>query len=48
MTSPVSAIAATIGGALLALVAVIGGVSAVSPTANSPAKSEQVVLYDAP
>ncbi|KGN42883.1 hypothetical protein [Knoellia aerolata] len=48
MTSSVAAIAATLGGALLALVAVIGGVSAIAPTANSPAKSEQVVLYDAP
>lgn len=48
MTSSFSALGATIGGVLLALVAVVGGVSAVTPSANSAAKSEQVVLYDAP
>ena len=48
MMTSLSAIGATVAGAVLALVAVIGGVSAVSPSANSAAKSEQVVVYDAP
>ncbi|EAP99245.1 hypothetical protein JNB_03715 [Janibacter sp. HTCC2649] len=48
MTNSASAIGATITGVVLALVAVIGGVSAVTPSANSAAKSEQVVNYDAP
>lgn len=48
MMTSVAAIGATITGAVLALVAVVGGVSAVTPSANSAAKSEQVVFYDAP
>ena len=48
MMTSFSAVAATITGAVLALVAVVGGVSAVAPSANSAAKSEQVVFYDAP
>ncbi|MDT0215264.1 DUF2613 family protein [Rothia sp. ARF10] len=48
MTGSVSAIASTIAGALLALVAVVGGVAAVNPSANPASKSENVVLYDAP
>lgn len=35
-------------GVVLALVAVVGGVAAVSPSANSASKSEGVVFYDAP
>ena len=48
MTNPVAAIASTIVGIFLALFAVVGGVAAVSPSANSAVKSEQVVKYDAP
>lgn len=48
MTTSMGAIGATITGVVLALVAVVGGVSAVTPSANSTAKSEQVVFYDAP
>lgn len=48
MMTSVAAIGATITGAVLALVAVVGGVTAVTPGANSAAKSEQVVFYDAP
>jgi len=43
-----SAAASVVTGAVLALVAIIGGVSAITPGANAPAKSEQVVVYDAP
>lgn len=48
MTNPAAAIGSMITGVVLALVAVVGGVSAVAPSANSAAKSEQVVNYDAP
>lgn len=48
MTSAVAAAGSVITGAVLALFAIIGGVSAISPGANAPAKSEQVVIYDAP
>ncbi|MEO6019233.1 MAG: hypothetical protein ABIP45_03165 [Knoellia sp.] len=48
MMTTAAAIGSTIAGVVLALVAVIGGVSAVTPSANSAAKSEQVVNYDAP
>ncbi|KGN32691.1 hypothetical protein N802_17180 [Knoellia sinensis KCTC 19936] len=43
-----SALAATVTGVVLALFAVVGGVSAISPTPNAPAASENVVVYDAP
>lgn len=43
-----SAVAATVTGVVLALVAVLGGVQAISPAPNAPAKSERVVIYDAP
>ncbi|CAN7425092.1 hypothetical protein [Knoellia sp. LjRoot47] len=43
-----TALASVIAGAILAVVAIIGGVSAITPSANSAAKSEQVVTYDAP
>ena len=43
-----TALGSVIAGAILAVVAIIGGVSAISPPANSAAKSEQVVTYDAP
>lgn len=48
MRSPVGAVASFVTGVLLALIAVIGGVSAVSPDPNSSAASERVVRYDAP
>ena len=48
MSSPFAAIAASIvGGALIAVVAVVGGVSALTSKANPAAASEQVVQYDA-
>lgn len=43
-----TAAASVVTGVVLALFAVIGGVSAIAPSPNSAAKSEQVVLYDAP
>ena len=48
MTPVLTAVGSAITGAVLALFTVIGGVSAISPSANAPAKSEQVVIYDAP
>jgi len=36
-----------ITGIVLALLAVLGGVSAITPAANAEDASEQVVLYDA-
>jgi hypothetical protein len=48
MNSPVGAVGSILAGVVIALFAVIGGVNAVSPSANPPSKSEQVVLYDAP
>ncbi|KGN38885.1 hypothetical protein [Knoellia subterranea] len=45
MTTALGSVAA---GAILALVAIFGGVAAISPSANSAAKSERVVIYDAP
>ncbi|WP_404382441.1 DUF2613 family protein [Knoellia locipacati] len=48
MNSAVGAIGSIIAGVVLALVAVVGGVSAISPSANPASASEQVVLYDAP
>ena len=48
MTPALAAIGSVITGAVLALFTIIGGVSAISPDANAPAKSEQVVIYDAP
>ena len=43
-----TALGSVIAGAILAVVAIIGGVSAISPSANSAAKSEHVATYDAP
>ena len=43
-----SAAASVVTGAVLALVAVIGGLGTIAAPPNSPAKSEQVVIYDAP
>ena len=43
-----TSLASVITGVVLALVAVVGGISAVTPSANAPSKSEQVVVYDAP
>ena len=48
MTSAVGLAASLVSGVALALVAVIGGVSAVSPGANPASASERVVQYDAP
>lgn len=48
MTSAVGALASVAAGVALALVAVIGGVSAINPGANPASASEQVVRYDAP
>ncbi len=48
MTSAVGAAVSVVAGVALAIVAVIGGVSAVSPGANPASASEQVVRYDAP
>lgn len=48
MTPALTAAGSAITGAVLALFTIIGGVSAISPEANAPAKSEQVVVYDAP
>jgi len=48
MMTSLGAVASLITGAVLALVTVVGGVSAVTPGANSAAKSENVVFYDAP
>ena len=48
MMTSLGAVAALITGAVFSLVAVVGGVSAITPSANSAAKSEQVVFYDAP
>lgn len=46
--NPLAAVGSVVTGAVLALLTIIGGVQAVAPDANAPAKSEQVVLYDAP
>lgn len=48
MTSPLQAGGSLAAGVLLALFAVLGGVSALTPTANSAEQSDGVVLYDAP
>lgn len=48
MTHAFASVGSVITGAVLALFTVIGGVSAISPSANAPSKSEQVVIYDAP
>lgn len=48
MTSFVKPVVSVAVGAGLALIAVIGGVQAVSPGANPASASEQVILYDAP
>lgn len=48
MTSAVGAGVSVIVGVVLALVAVVGGVSAVTPSANPASASEKVVSYDAP
>lgn len=48
MTTLVGALGSVVVGAVLALVTVVGGVAAISPAPNAAAKSEQVVLYDAP
>ncbi|WP_156465393.1 hypothetical protein [Knoellia sp. Soil729] len=48
MTSAVGPFASIAAGVVLALIAIIGGVSAINPGANPAAASEQVVRYDAP
>ncbi|MGE9807696.1 MULTISPECIES: hypothetical protein [unclassified Janibacter] len=48
MTSALAAVGAVVTGAILALFTIVGGVSAVTPAANGPEKSETVVVYDAP
>lgn len=48
MKTAVGAAASVVSGVALALIAVVGGVSAVSPGANPASASEQVVRYDAP
>ena len=41
-----TAVASIVTGVVIALVGVVGGVSAITPKANSAAKSEQVVSYN--
>lgn len=48
MTPVLAAVGSVIAGVVLAVLAIVGGVSAISPAANAPAKSAQVVMYDAP
>lgn len=48
MTPVLAVVGSTITGAVLALLTIVGGVSAISPSPNALAKSEQVVVYDAP
>ncbi|MDO5502212.1 MAG: hypothetical protein Q4G67_03450 [Actinomycetia bacterium] len=47
MTAPLAVAGSVVAGAVLALVAVIGGVSAITPSANPSEASDAVVLYDA-
>ncbi|MDN5715800.1 MAG: hypothetical protein L0G89_01055 [Janibacter sp.] len=44
----VSAAISFVAGAVLALITLMGGVAAITPDANSAAKSDTVVFYDAP
>lgn len=46
MSPLVQAGASVAAGVVLSLVAILGGVSAITPAANSPEASDQVVLYD--
>lgn len=49
MTSGLASAAASfVVGTVLAVVGVLGGVSAITPSANSTEATETVVLYDAP
>jgi hypothetical protein len=42
------AVSAFVAGLVLAALAVVGGVSAITPTANSTSESDKVVTYDSP
>jgi hypothetical protein len=46
MTTPVGSIASVVTGIILALFAIIGGVSSVAAGPNPASASEQVVRYD--
>lgn len=48
MNNLVAPAVSVVAGVALSLIAVIGGVSAVTPGANPASASEKVVLYDAP
>lgn len=48
MSGLVQAGGSVAAGVVLALFAVLGGVSAITPSANSGEATDQVVLYDAP
>lgn len=48
MTSAVHPAVSVAVGAILALIAIVGGVNAVTPGGNPASASEQVVRYDAP
>jgi len=47
MSSTLQAGGSVVAGIVLALFAVLGGVSAITPSANSAEATDQVVLYDA-
>lgn len=47
MSAPLAAVGSVIAGVVLALVGVLGGVSAITPSANPTEASDAVVLYDA-
>lgn len=47
MSSSLQAGGSVVAGVVLALVAVLGGVSAITPSANADSASDNVVLYDA-
>lgn len=48
MSGLVQAGGSVAAGVILALFGILGGVSAITPSANSSEASDQVVLYDAP
>lgn len=48
MSEMVVAGGSMVTGVVLGLVAILGGVSAITPGANSEEATNQVVLYDAP
>lgn len=47
MTTGLASVASLVGGAVLALLAIFGTVSAVTPSANPASASDGLVSYDA-